>query len=84
MLFLEGQKSFQKLLNNPSEYNFKNLLRRTMAAEACETDLAEEVCEESLQSEGEVLDEPELAVKGIHLLVNNKWPEAEKLFHTYK
>ena len=55
-----------------------------MAAEACETDLAEEVCEESLQLEGEVLDEPELAVKGIHLLVNNKWPEAEKLFHTYK
>ena len=56
----------------------------TLAKEACEADLAEEMCEESLQSEGEVLDENELAVKGIHLLVNNKWPEAEKLFHTYR
>ncbi len=47
-------------------------------------DVAEELSEESLEPEGVVLEEWELAVKGVNLLVNNKWPEAEKLFQTYR
>ncbi len=54
-------------------------------ANEMQTEMAEEMSEESLYSE-ETLDESEseLAVKGINLLVNNKWPEAEKLFQAYK
>ena len=55
-------------------------MAQATAAEACEADLAEEVCEDSLHAEGEVLDEPELAVKGIHLLVNNKCLKRKNCF----
>ncbi len=55
----------------------------TLATGAHGTEMAEEMGD-GVASDLEVLDETELACKGINYLVNNQWPEAEKLFQTYR